>query len=160
MNGLRIGLAGWVVAILLAGCAQEVDMGAGEDRKAEIDGLLQADREFAALSEQEGYVEAYRRYSTEEVLLLPPGSEPRRGREQIYREDMEEGLLGDLRWMPQDGYVAVSDDLGWTWGRWTFAVEGEGGAPQSSFGKYVFVWRKVAGEWRVAVNIWNDNPEA
>ena len=134
-------------------------MDAGAERKAEIDGLLQADREFAALSAREGYVEAYRRFSAEEVLLLPPGSEPRRGRDQIYREDLEDGVLGDLGWKPEDGYVAGAGDLGWTWGRWTFAVDGEGSSPQLSFGKYMFVWRKVDGAWRVTVNIWNDNPE-
>jgi ketosteroid isomerase-like protein len=67
---------------------------------------------------------------------------------------------GRLSWEPEDARVASSGELGWSWGEWAFIVEDEEGAPQESYGKYLFVWEKVGGAWRMAVNMWNDNPEA
>ena len=46
-----------------------------------------------------------------------------------------------------------------TWGEWTFISADDQGSPQESHGKYVFVWKQVDGSWKVAVNMWNDNPE-
>ena len=159
MNALRIWLAGCFLVIALAGCRQEVGTDEGIGMRGEIDALLQADRDFGALSETEGYIEAYYRFSAEEVLLLPPGTEPRSGREDIYRDDSLEGLLGNLAWEPEDGSVALSGDLGWTWGRWVFTVVDHHGNSQQSYGKYVFLWRKTDGQWKMTVNIWNENPE-
>ena len=123
-------------------------------------GLLEVDRAFAALSESDGYIEAYYRYSADDVLLLPPGALPRAGREDTYRSDSVEGLLGHLTWEPKDSRVAASGDMGWTWGQWVFTVDDEQGTPQESYGKYVFIWAEAKGEWKMTVNIWNDDPEA
>ena len=159
MNALRIWLAGCFLVIALAGCRQEVGTDEEIDMRGEMNALLQADRDFAALSVTEGYIEAFYRSSAEEVLLLPPGAGPRSGREDIYKEDSVEGLLGNLDWEPEGGSVALSGDLGWTWGRWTFTVEDKQVYPQQTYGKYVFLWRKIDREWKVTVNIWNENPE-
>ena len=142
--------------VVVCGACQE---GTVDIERARED-LLEVDRAFAAHSESDGYIEAYYRYSAPDVLLLPPGAPHREGREDIYRSDLEEGLLGQLTWAPTDGRVALSGDMGWTWGEWAFAVEAEGGIQQESRGKYLFVWQKLDGEWRMAVNMWNDNPEA
>jgi ketosteroid isomerase-like protein len=71
----------------------------------------------------------------------------------------EQGLLGHLTGEPEDGGIASSGDLGWTCGKCKFAVEDEQGNPQATFGKYVFLWRKIEGEWQVPVNMWSENPE-
>lgn len=147
---------------LMVGCCLAVACSACEWGEVDAEGaraaLLEVDRAFAALSESDGYIEAYYRYSTDDVLLLPPGALPKAGREEIYRSDSEEGLAGHLSWEPADARVAASGDMGWTWGQWLFTVDDEPGAPQRSYGKYVFIWDAANGEWKMTVNIWNDSP--
>ena len=152
MDVLKTLLLGCSLSMVCMGCQQQPDM-RGEDAA-----LLQIDREFSALAATEGYIEAYYRYSSDQVLLLPPGTQSRRGREVIYREDSEEGLLGHLQWFPEDGIVSSSGDMGWTWGRWVFTVEDEQANSQENHGKYLNVWRKIDGQWKLIANIWNDNP--
>jgi len=154
--GLMKKVAAWsIVAAVCVGCREMPVDGAGARAR-----LLELDRAFAALSESDGYIEAYHHYSADDVLLLPPGAGPREGREDIYQSDLEEGAGGQLTWEVMDGSVAGSGELGWTWGEWAFSAEQEDGTSQESRGKYLFIWKKAAGEWRMAVNIWNDNPDS
>ncbi len=145
-------LAALVAASFISGCH-----GAGDVEEERV-ALLQADREFAAMSVEEGFIEAYYRNMADDAILLPPGGDLRVGRERIYREDTERGLSGLLQWEPQAADVARSGDLGWTWGRWVFTVESEPGDSERTYGKYVFVWKKTGGRWKVVANIWNDSP--
>jgi ketosteroid isomerase-like protein len=36
----------------------------------------------------------------------------------------------------------------------------EGPTPQDVTGKYVVVWEKVGGDWKLAADIWNDGKQA
>lgn len=139
--------------LLLSGCQEPVDPA------AEKAALLEHDREFEAFTASDGYIEAYHRYSAEDVLLLPPSGQPRSGRERIYQEDSDVGLMGQLEGFTEDGSVSASGDLGWTWGRWIFTIENEEGEPTVLYGKYVNVWEKIDGEWKLVSNIWNENPK-
>jgi ketosteroid isomerase-like protein len=159
MRVLMSVVLGFGLAVASSAC-QEAEQEEELDMEGARTALLEVDRTFSALSESDGYIEAYYRYSADDVLLLPPGALPKAGREEIYRSDSEEGLMGRLSWEPEDARVASSGELGWSWGEWAFIVEDEEGAPQESYGKYLFVWEKVGGAWRMAVNMWNDNPEA
>jgi ketosteroid isomerase-like protein len=44
--------------------------------------------------------------------------------------------------------VAASGDLAYTQGRWALSYDGAQG-PVSSGGRYIAVWRPIAGEWRI-----------
>ncbi len=121
--------------------------------------LLQTDRDCAAASVEVGFVEAYYRYLAEEATVMPPGQNPLSGREDIYATWTEEAGDDLLEWEPQDGSVSQSGDLGWTWGNWVFTTTDEEGQSQRSYGKYVFIWKRVAGDWKIVANIWNDSPE-
>ena len=155
MGAMRSLVVGCCLVFVCLACEQgEVSTEAAQAA------LLEVDRAFAALSESDGYIEAYYRYSADDVLLLPPGALPKVGREEIYRSDSEEGLMGQLTWEPEDARVAASGDMGWSWGEWVFVVEDDEGTQQESDGKYLFIWEMVEGSWRMAVNMWNDNPEA
>ena len=39
----------------------------------------------------------------------------------------------------------------------TFAFKTKGQSPQEVTGKYAVVWRKIAGRWKLATDIWNMN---
>jgi hypothetical protein len=38
----------------------------------------------------------------------------------------------------------------------TFSLKTKGPMPQGVAGKYVVVWEKVGGDWKLAADIWND----
>ncbi len=142
-----------IAVLILSGCQPRIDL------EREKEALIQVDKDFAAMSAKDGYIEAYYRYLVDDAILLPPDADIKAGRERIYKEDTELGLLGLLEWEPEDADVARSCDLGWTWGRWVFTVKDEQGNPEESYGKYLFIWKKIDGQWKVVANIWNDNPQ-
>jgi len=142
-----------IAVLFFSGCQPRIDL--DKEKVA----LIQVDKDFAAMSAKDGYIEAYYHHLVDDAILLPPGADIKAGRERIYKEDTELGLLGLLEWEPEDADVASSGDLGWTWGRWVFTVGDEQGNPQESYGKYLFIWKKIDGQWKVAANIWNDNPQ-
>ena len=142
------------VCTMLAFCSCQPRIDLDYERAA----LLQTDRECAAASVEVGFVEAYYRYLADDATVMPPGQGPLSGREDIYATWSEEAGADRLEWEPQDGNVSQSGDMGWTWGNWVFTTPDEAGQSESTYGKYVFVWKKVGSDWRIVVNIWNDNP--
>ena len=38
----------------------------------------------------------------------------------------------------------------------TFSLKTKGPAPQEVTGKYVVVWEKVGGDWKLTADIWNE----
>ena len=141
------------ILILMAGCASKMDS------EKETKALLNTDRQFAKVSVEKGAAEAFRMYLTEHALQLPAGSNPIYGRESIYQGmlDMPEGAV--LEWEPQDGEVAQSGELGWTWGNYIFSYKDSKGETKKSYGKYLNVWKKQDGKWRVLIDMGNNSPE-
>jgi ketosteroid isomerase-like protein len=94
----------------------------------------------------------------DDVTVMPPGERPLSGREEIYAAWSEGAGDDGLEWEPQGGSVSQAGDLGWTWGIWVFTTRDAEGQGELSYGKYVFIWKKVDGDWKIVANIWNDNP--
>jgi ketosteroid isomerase-like protein len=42
----------------------------------------------------------------------------------------------------------------------TFSLKTKGPTPQEVTGKYVVVWKKVGGDWKLAADIWNEGQVA
>ncbi|MCF7796233.1 MAG: nuclear transport factor 2 family protein [Lentisphaeria bacterium] len=121
--------------------------------------LLETDRAFAAWSVEHGAAEAFRHFLAPDAMELSPRSEPVYGRETIYQEMLNAGEDYILAWDPQDGDVAASGDLGWTWGRYTFSFQDADGIDRVNYGKYLNIWKKQPdGTWRVVVDMGNQSP--
>jgi len=142
-----------LILILAAGCASKIDM--EKERKM----LLDTDRQFAKTSIEIGAAEAFRMYLIEDALQLSAGANPIEGRENIYQGmlEMPEGAI--LEWEPQEGQVARSGELGWTWGNYVFSYKDSAGELKKSYGKYLNVWKKQDGQWRVLVDMGNNSPD-
>jgi ketosteroid isomerase-like protein len=134
------------------GCRPQIDL---EQERAT---LLQTDRDCAAASVEVGFAAAYYRYLAEDAIVMPPGQNALSGREDIYARWREGAGDVVLEWEPKDGSVSQAGDLGWTWGNWVLIAGDEAGQSQRSYGKYVFIWKRVGGDWRIVANIWNDSP--
>ncbi len=126
--------------------------------EAEKANLLQTDIAFSEASVAKGSREAFHEYLDEEALMLPAGSQPIFGREDIYKI-MSSGSNAVLTWEPVMAEVSKSGDLGYTWGRYKSLREGPDGTIKTEYGKYLNVWKKQDdGTWKVRVDIGNSNP--
>jgi uncharacterized protein (TIGR02246 family) len=102
-----------------------------------------------------GDIAAVAAHYTEDATVLPPGAEMVMGRNAIltfWKSAAEQ--IDDIKLTAVDvkplGSTAARE-IG------TFSLQIKGPQPQEVTGKYVVVWEKVGGEWKLATDIWNTN---
>ena len=139
MRGIQAALLGFVSMTTAA---------FGQD-KATIDKLNES---FMAAF-QKGDTAAIGQMYAEDAYLLPSGGEMVKGRAAIRRlwTKAAEGI-GDFKLTTVDVKPLGNDaarEIG------TFTLKTKGQPPQEVTGKYVVVWQKVGGDWRLATDIWN-----
>jgi uncharacterized protein (TIGR02246 family) len=97
---------------------------------------------------------------TADATLLPPDSRMTKGRDAIknfWQGAMSTGVTeAGLETLE----VEVRDDLAYEVGRFTMTVRPRGGEAAKLAGKYVVVWKREDGGWRMHVDIWNSDPPA
>ena len=151
-----------MIAALLFGCSDDYEpanpapMSVNGEKAAAK--LLQADRDFAAASRATNAAEAFNQFLATDAIGLPSGNFPVFGRDSIYASMKDDADSYVLDWQPQHAEVANSGELGWTWGTYTLTGE-TGNETQIRYGKYLNIWKKIDGNWRVAVDIGNSNPK-
>ena len=91
----------------------------------------------------------------EDAVLLPPGSDMVKGRNDIRSFWMKAAeQISDFKLATVDVKPLGSDaarEIG------TFSLKTKGQQAQDVSGKYVVVWQKVSGDWKLATDIWNSN---
>ena len=138
------------LSLYLAGCLLLSVPSVAQD-KATMDKL---NAEFMAAFNK-GDMAAVGQMYTEDAYLLPPGAEIVKGRTPI--EKFWTGAaaaIGDLKLTTVDVKPLGSDaarEIG------TFTLTTKGVKPQEVAGKYVVVWEKAGGQWKLATDIWNTN---
>jgi uncharacterized protein (TIGR02246 family) len=119
----------------------------------------QQSAELAAMTERweealnSGNAEAVAALYSDDARLLPPNAEPARGRAAVAAEFstmIAAGLKVDL----EDLDSVVAGDVGYKVG--TYSLLAPGGVTVDR-GKYIDVWRKIDGEWKITNDIWNSN---
>lgn len=95
---------------------------------------------------------------TADGLFMAPNAPPAQGHEDVGKAWA--GLLAlpgiSLTFEPTRIEVSAGADLAADVGVYALAFDGEGGRVEDQ-GKYVVVWRKVDGTWKVAADIFNSN---
>jgi len=129
-----------LLAGLLAGCAHRPDPAAAT-------AVMQTDREFAARAQVAGLGAAFAEYAAKDALVFRAGVGAIRGAAAI-GESFAGAGAATLVWEPQAADIAASGDLAYTWGWYTFTVDGK-----SSTGNYVSIWRLIDGRWRYVVDL-------
>ena len=92
---------------------------------------------------------------TEDATVLPPGAEMVLGRNAIltfWKSAADQ--IGDIKLTAVDVKPLGSNaarEIG------TFSFRTKGAQSQQVTGKYVVVWEKVGGDWKLATDIWNMN---
>ena len=137
----RIALAIALLAVLIAPAAAQ---------KAEIEAVNAKWMELFNKGDFDGVAALY----TEDATAFPPGSAMVKGRAAMAAlwKGMAE-QVGDPKVTTLDVKplgAAAAREIG------TFSLKTKGPNPQEVTGKYVVVWEKVGGDWKLAADIWND----
>ncbi len=146
---------GMYIFILLVGCSMP------DTREIDKQTLIETDRQFSKLSEEQGTAAAFFHYLATDGLALPFTGHPRT--KDDYAKAMHAAQSGDspagvLTWEPDTADVAASGDLGYTWGKYTYTFVDTTQAP--SRGYYVTIWKKQAdGSWRFVFDAGNQLEE-
>ncbi len=143
-----------ITILLFSSCKSSIDVEA-ENKK-----LLDADKKFSQTSIEKGSAEAFNLFLTDDALELPAGNVPIIGRENIY-DSMKVGQHEyQLSWEPQKAEVAMSGEMGYTWGKYIVKFNDSNGNEITSRGKYLNIWKKQPdGQWKVAVDMGNKDPK-
>lgn len=95
-------------------------------------------------------------YWVDDAVIIPAGPEAVRGKEAIREFVMtnraQRGF--SLRWEPQEATASRAGDIGYTVGNYEISMDGPGGTPLMSQGRYLTIWRKdAAGAWKCTLEI-------
>ncbi|MBK5273118.1 MAG: nuclear transport factor 2 family protein [Bacteroidia bacterium] len=121
----------------------------------DIDGLIQAEKNFAAFSVTNSTKEAFLKFLDSSGIVFVNGKVVN-GIETWSKREKRPGILN---WCPQHVEIAASGDLGYTTGPWTFQPKTIHDSIIAR-GQYTTVWHKDGkGEWKFLVDIGtDDNP--
>ena len=111
--------------------------------------LLNVDREFSHMSEKKGIKAAFDFYMDENAAMIKNKMNPIIGREAIMELFESYSENDKLVWKPLYAQISESEDLGYTYGLWTFSSPDSTGEIQSSQGHYITIWKKQNdGSWK------------
>ena len=123
-----------------------------------------AKREIDALNAQ--WVAAFKAkdYATIESLMAPgslllaPGNPPIQGAENVVETWKSWGELSNvtITFGAQRIEAAASGELAYDYGAYNFGFDTDNG-PFAEKGKYIVVWKKIDGAWKIAADIFNNN---
>lgn len=113
--------------------------------------LMQADRDFSALSVKEGMFKAFLAYIADDGVILRDNSLPSKGREtlrQYYAGKCDTSFI--LSWDPVYEKMSESGELGYTIGIWTNRAKATG---KISKGTYITIWlRQPDSSWKFVLD--------
>jgi uncharacterized protein (TIGR02246 family) len=129
------------------------------DMEAERTRLLQRDAEWAALAAEGLDVERILSYWTEDAVVIAPGLPTIAGKAAL--RAYVEGSLHipgfRITWTTTDATLSPDAHMAYLFSRNSVTMNAPDGTPVTTTGRAVTVWsREADGEWRCAVDVWND----
>jgi ketosteroid isomerase-like protein len=135
--------------------------GTAMDLERERKRLLETDAEWAALSSGGQEVDRILSYWTDDARVFAPGLPVFTGKPAL--RSYVEGALAipgfHITWTTSEANLSPDGQLAYLLSRNAITMAGPEGQPVTTNGRAVTVWRREAdGNWRCAVDIWNDEP--
>ena len=142
------------VTLLLFGCAQPAVTTPALDLKSQID----ANNAAWAAAANPGNAAAVAAMYTENATMLPPGMPMQKGRAAIEKTIAAIGGSGVRNFaLTALDVVQVGPETTREIGKFTAEAPGPHKKMVPIEGKYVVIWKLVAGKWMLDVDIWNVN---
>lgn len=141
----RQGIATWlgvVGAVMAAAGCQTVGPATPQAKVADPAEITALEGQFAELSRRQGARSAFLAFLAADSVVLQPGPVPGQATWQAAGE-----LPGILDWSPDAVGMARDGALGFSTGPWQLTPPDA--ARPSVEGRYLTVWRRVAGAWKV-----------
>ncbi|MBI4429127.1 MAG: DUF4440 domain-containing protein [Ignavibacteriales bacterium] len=121
--------------------------------------IRKADLEFSKLSKEQGPLQAFLAYLTEDAYLLHPGEPPLQGQNAIFAQYGSFPKGATLTWEPTVVECSESGEVGYSLGKYLLKRVGQDGISRMSEGFYLTVWKKPAeGELRAIADMGAPEP--
>ena len=129
------------------------------DLERERQRLLEQDAEWAALSSKGQDVDRIVAFWTDDARVFAPGLPAFSGKAAL--RSYVEGALAipgfHITWITSEASLSPDGQLAYLLSTNAVTMPGPGGQPVTANGRAVTVWRREPdGNWRCAVDIWND----
>jgi ketosteroid isomerase-like protein len=151
MNALprKIAFAS-LLLMVITGCRQSVD------HDSMVRELINVDKEYARQSVEKGSHTAFLGFIDDSCVLLRPRKMPVIGKQRIIDMFSSPDTSFTLNWEPSFADVAVSGELGYTYGIFTVEMDSPEGELVTKKGTYCTVWKKDKnGEWKFVLDTGN-----
>ena len=131
------------------------------DLERERQRLLEQDAEWAALSSKGQDIDRIVAFWTDDARVFAPGLPAFSGKAAL--RSYVEGALAipgfHITWITSEASLSPDGQLAYLLSTNAVTMPGPGGQPVTTNGRAVTVWRREPdGNWRCAVDIWNDEP--
>ena len=114
--------------------------------------LLDLESRFSKDVETRGGA-AFRDWIALDAVTLNNGKAAVLGFRQITAQANWDPKEYQLSWAIEGAQMGPSNDMGFTWGRYTGHSKDKNGAPIETSGRYISVWKKIEdGKWKVAMD--------
>jgi ketosteroid isomerase-like protein len=142
-----------IVLIFIGGCFFPKKNNAVRNERNKVE-LMSADNAFSNLSAEKGLKSAFLEYIDSNGVLLRPNLIPIAGADAV---DYIIGLKDEgytMTWKPNDATVAVSGELGYTYGSYILQPAAK---DTVFYGTYVSIWKKQDdGKWKFILQSANE----
>lgn len=112
--------------------------------------LVKLEGEFSD-STAAGGGKAFASWFAEDGVTLQNGKPPIRGRAAIAASAVWDPKDYQLTWYAEGAQMAPGGNSGYTWGHYTATAKDKNGQPVTLSGRNITVWKKVASQWKVAL---------
>ena len=151
---VKSGLWVALVSIIIVSCVTKKPTPVEIDYKT---GMMEADRAFSKMSEEKGMKTAMLDFIDSKGVLLRPNTMPLVGGNAVDFISQGADTSYVMTWEPSGGNVAVSGDLGYTYGIYSLKPKDK---DTVFYGTYVSVWkRQPNGKWKFVVETGNEGIE-
>ena len=119
--------------------------------------LLELEAKFAD-AVATGGGKAFTSWFADDAVALSNGKPATLGRGAIAASATWDPKDYQLTWVAQGAQMGPSNDMGFTWGHYEGRSKDRNGKPVVTSGRYITIWKKQAGEWKVVMDASADEP--